>query len=138
MKSDVRLARSQEVGGKVATMLGKRLQVANDKFAGRVKKAVAQAGTGGPAPFAQAADPLAWANYVVDAAQRSVLFLDTLRRRGDDFLENTAAGLKPVLNFEYETVLDARGFDKPVNYALLRILPPAGVKIDARKRPYIV
>jgi pimeloyl-ACP methyl ester carboxylesterase len=138
MKSDVRLARSQEVGGKVATMLGKRLQVANDKFTGRVKKAVAQAGPGESGPFAQPVDPLAWANYVVDAAQRSVLFLDTLRQRGDNFLENTAAGLKPVLHFEYETVLDARGFDKPVNYALLRITPPAGVKIDARKRPYIV
>ncbi|MCG2594295.1 DUF3141 domain-containing protein [Ramlibacter sp. XY19] len=138
MKTGSRLARSQEVGDQVARMLGKRLEVANDKFSERVGAACAKAGADSPEALTHPVDPMAWANYVVDAAQRSVLFWDTLRQRGDDFLENTAAGLKPVLHFDYETVLDAREFDKPVNYALLRILPPEGVKIDARKRPYII
>jgi pimeloyl-ACP methyl ester carboxylesterase len=138
MKSGSRLARSQDIGDKVAKMLGKRLEVANGKFTERIGAAYAKAGADSPKAVTRAVDPMAWANYVVDAAQRSVLFLDTLRQRGDDFLENTAAGLKPVLHFDHETVLDAREFGQPVNYALLRILPPEGVAIDARKRPYII
>lgn len=136
MQAGRRLARSQEVGTKVATMFDKRMKVANEKFTARVNKAVGAAGGKGAAMGA--ADPWGWASYVVDAAQRYVLFWDTLRRRGDNFLENTAAGLKPVLHFEYETVLDGRTFDKPVNYALLRIRPPEGVTVDDRRRPYVV
>src|SRR5262249_668623 len=44
----------------------------------------------------------------------------------------------PVLRFEYEMVLDARTFAQPVNYALVRITPPAGVSVDPKRRPYIV
>jgi pimeloyl-ACP methyl ester carboxylesterase len=143
MNSRFQLARSQEVGAKVAVVLNKRMQVANDKFTKRVSKAFSGVGAGSPAGMAPAGmapaiDPLGWANYAVDAAQRAILFWDTLRQRGDNFIENSAEGLKPVLHFEYETVLDGRGFDKPVNYALLRITPPAGVTVDPRKRPYIV
>jgi Protein of unknown function (DUF3141) len=36
-------------------------------------------------------------------------------------LEYEEAGMPPVLAFDYEVLLDARRFDKPVNYALLRI-----------------
>jgi len=31
-----------------------------------------------------------------------------------------------VLHFNYEIVVDARTFKRPVNYALLRIIPPGG------------
>jgi hypothetical protein len=71
-------------------------------------------------------------------AQRSVLFWDTLRQRGDNYLAHEQAGTPPVLHFEYETVLDARRFPRPVNYALLRIVPPAGVTVDDQRRPYII
>ena len=81
---------------------------------------------------------MGWYNYAVDATQRSILFWDTLRQRGNNFVENAAEGLKPVLHFDYETVLDGRSFERPVNYALLRITPPAGVTVDPRKRPYII
>lgn len=36
-------------------------------------------------------------------------------------LEHERAGLPPLLDFKYETLLDARHFEHPVNYALLRI-----------------
>lgn len=60
-------------------------------------------------------------DYGLDFWQRSILFWDVLRRRADNMLEHERAGLPPVLDFKYETVLDARGFEHPVNYALLRI-----------------
>lgn len=65
-----------------------------------------------------AATPLA---YAIDAFQRSVLFWDSIRKRADNFLEHEREGLPPVLNFEYELLLDARQFEKPCNYALLKI-----------------
>ena len=43
-----------------------------------------------------------------------------------------------MLHFKYEIVLDARKFERPVNYALVRILPPTGVTIDPKRRPYII
>lgn len=66
----------------------------------------------------QASDP--W-TYAVDVAQRSVLFWDVLRQRANNMLEHEEAGMPPVLAFQYEMLLDARRFDPPANYALLRI-----------------
>ena len=63
----------------------------------------------------------AW-DYWVDRSQRTVLFWDVMRRRGNEYLAHFEAGQPPVLAFDYEMVLDARTFDQPVNYALLRIL----------------
>ena len=60
-------------------------------------------------------------DYAIDLAQRSVLFLDVLRERANNMLGHEAAGLPPLLHFEAETILDARTFDRPANYALLRI-----------------
>ncbi len=79
-----------------------------------------------------------WGDYLVDAAERSVLYLDILRQRGNNYLEHEAAGLPPVLDFEYETIIDGRTLARPVNYSLLRILPPAGVTVDDEKRPFVV
>ncbi len=62
----------------------------------------------------------AW-DYGLDAWQRTILFWDILRQRADNMLEHEQAGLPPLLDFEYETLLDARDFDPPTNYALLRI-----------------
>lgn len=59
--------------------------------------------------------------YAVDLAQRMILFLDILRERADNMLAHEAAGLPPVLHFEYEAVLDARSFPRPCNYQLLKI-----------------
>lgn len=62
----------------------------------------------------------AW-RYHVDRWQRSVLFLDTLRERANNMLAHEEAGMPPPLDFDYETILDARRFERPANYALLRI-----------------
>ncbi|MCL2453059.1 MAG: DUF3141 domain-containing protein, partial [Alphaproteobacteria bacterium] len=77
-------------------------------------------------------------NYFVDAFERSVLFLDVLRRRGNDYLEQSQRIAPHVLVFEFEVLIDGRKLDQPVNYGLVRIIPPAGVTIDPRKRPFIV
>lgn len=78
----------------------------------------------------------------VDVWQRWVLFLDTLRVRANTAFEHEAAGLPPVLNFEYESILDARHFKPPANYALLRITEAEGVCLanclDEAKQPVIV
>lgn len=68
----------------------------------------------------------------------SILFWDTLRQRGNDYLGHLQQGQPPLLHFDYETVLDGRAFERPVNYALLRIVPPAGVQVDPRRRPYLI
>ena len=60
-------------------------------------------------------------DYGLDVWQRTVLFWDALRQRADNMLEHERAGLPPLLDFKYETVLDARRFEQPANYALLRI-----------------
>ncbi len=59
--------------------------------------------------------------YLLDTWQRGVLFLDVLRQRANNMLEHERAGLPPLLDFKYETILDARRFEHPANYALLRI-----------------
>jgi len=80
----------------------------------------------------------AWASYVTDAAQRSVLFWDILRERGNIYLEQVKEGNPPLLAFKWEIISDGRTFDRPVNYALVRITPPDGVKVDETKRPFII
>ena len=76
---------------------------------------------GGPQPPPTGLSLTPAADYAIDCAQRAGLFLDTLRQRADNMLAHEAAGLPPVLHFEAETVLDARTFDRPSNYSLLRI-----------------
>src|SRR5271166_2801327 len=76
--------------------------------------------------------------YWLDAWQRSVLFLDILRERGNIFLEQNAKEVPNVLHFKAELVRDGRTLERPVNYALVRIVPPAGTEIDPAKAPIIV
>ena len=61
------------------------------------------------------------ATYPLDLFERWVLFLDTLRERADNMIAHERQGMPPLLDFKYETLLDARHFDRPANYALLRI-----------------
>ncbi len=59
--------------------------------------------------------------YGQDLFERGVLFLDTLSQRADNITAHEKQGMPPLLDFKYEMLLDARNFDKPANYALLRI-----------------
>jgi pimeloyl-ACP methyl ester carboxylesterase len=76
--------------------------------------------------------------YWMDAWQRSVLFLDVLRERGNTYLEHSAKEVPHVLSFQVELVRDGRTLPQPVNYALVRIIPPSGTRIDPAKSPIIV
>ncbi len=76
--------------------------------------------------------------YYVDAWQRSILLLDVLRQRGNNYVEHNARTAPHVLSFDAELVLDGRLLPRPVNYALVRIVPPKGATTDWRKRPFIV
>ena len=78
------------------------------------------------------------AEYVMDATQRTILFLDVLRRRSDEYYEQQARGVPHVLSFDVELVLDGRTLDRPANYLLVRVKPPEGVVIDPKKRPFVV
>jgi len=91
-----------------------------------------------PAPASPRSLPGQAMAYWYDRLQRSVLLLDVMRQRGNDFLDHSEAGKPPVLTFDYETVLDGRTFERPANYALLRIIPRAGMPIDPKLRPYVI
>src|SRR5262245_39731783 len=103
-------------------------------------QSVVASGTGpkaSPAIDQDAIEPLAtslraddlW-NYPIDVWQRSVLFWDVLRKRANIMLEHEEAGMPPVLSFQYEMLLDARLFERPANYALLRITTVGEVHAD--------
>lgn len=79
-----------------------------------------------------------YAAYCKDMWQRSVLFLDILRQRGNIHFEHQSVSAPNVLNFEAVVLIDGRDLLDPVNYMLMRILPPEGVVTDPTKRPFIV
>ena len=76
--------------------------------------------------------------YWTDAWQRTVLVLDTLRERGNNAREEAAKEAPHVLHFPAEVVLDGRKLERPVNYALVRIVPPADAAVDPLKPPVVV
>jgi hypothetical protein len=76
--------------------------------------------------------------YMVDAAQRIFLFWDVMRQRGNQYRAHLAEIAPHVLSFAGEIVLDGRTLERPVNYALVRIIPPKGIGIDPTRRPFVV
>ncbi len=83
-------------------------------------------------PFAPAME------YAIDAFQRGVLFWDVMRQRGNQYREHMAEAAPHVLDYKAELVVDGRTLVRPVNYVLVRIVPPAGVQINPKLRPFIV
>lgn len=77
-------------------------------------------------------------DYAIDAGQRNILFLDVMRRRGNQYREHMAETVPHVLHYDVELVLDGRTFARPVNYALVRVVPPEGTEIDSSRRPFVV
>ncbi|MDE1145531.1 MAG: DUF3141 domain-containing protein [Azospirillaceae bacterium] len=76
--------------------------------------------------------------YAIDAWQRGALVLDVLRQRGAQYHEHMAQTAPTVLSFDSETVLDGATLPRPVNYSLQRIIPPQGVDLDLKKRPFVI
>jgi pimeloyl-ACP methyl ester carboxylesterase len=132
------LARSYDLAAKVNAVLQKRLQLAQEHFAQCVREAY----NNNQLPKGTPLTPWdLWQGgygYTLDMAQRTILFWDTLRQRGNEFVARERTGKRPLLHFDYEPVLDAREFARPVNYALVRIIPPEGVTVDPKRRPYVM
>jgi pimeloyl-ACP methyl ester carboxylesterase len=82
--------------------------------------------------------PDAAAEYARDFWQRSLLYADVMRERGNQYLEHMAQAAPHVLNFEHQPVLSGHTLERPVNYELVHILPPSGVETDPHKRPFVV
>ena len=76
--------------------------------------------------------------YLIDAAQRSVLFWDVMRQRGNQYRKHLTETAPHVLDYKAELIIDGRKLDRPVNYALVRVVPPAGIEIDPKRRPFVV
>ncbi|MFA6033274.1 MAG: DUF3141 domain-containing protein, partial [Myxococcota bacterium] len=77
-------------------------------------------------------------DYTTDAFQRQILFWDTMRQRGDNWLEHRSMGRPPVLLYDYEIIIDGTTLERPVNYSLLRIIPPEESAVDPKKRPFMI
>jgi pimeloyl-ACP methyl ester carboxylesterase len=133
------VAKSIEISSKVGRLHQKRTKLAQEHFTERMSRAYAECAAGLAAKPATPAEAWTqWQQYATDLAQRSILFWDTLRERGNQFVEHNQEGLTPVLHFDYETIVDGRELARPVNYALVKIVPPAGIKIDPKLRPYVI
>src|SRR4029453_104643 len=98
----------------------------------KLNEPTAAASTQALGPFAPAIE------YMVDAAQRSVLFWDVMRQRGNQYHEHMAKDAPHVLSYAAELVIDGRTLERPVNYALARVIPPKGVEGDPTRRPFVV
>ena len=59
------------------------------------------------------------------------------RHRGQ-YREHLAETAPHVLNYSVELIIDGRVLRRPVNYGLVRVVPPHGVEIDLKRRPFVV
>jgi pimeloyl-ACP methyl ester carboxylesterase len=122
--------------GKIGRLYTTRALEAQKNFMGHAQKAIMDVK---PAEGSVSDNPWqAWTSYATDFAQRSVLFWDVLRARGNNYIEHKKEGTPPLLAFKWEIISDGRTFVRPVNYALIRIIPPEGVKVDDTRRPFII
>src|SRR5258707_15738316 len=76
--------------------------------------------------------------YMVDAAQRSVLFWDVMRQRGNQYREHLAETVPNVLDYEVELILSGKTLDRQVNYGLVKVVPPPGIEVDPTRRPFVI
>ncbi|HEY4139492.1 MAG TPA: DUF3141 domain-containing protein [Casimicrobiaceae bacterium] len=130
--------RSISISRHVASTLDRRIKDASNAYLQRIgnaQRAFFQDGRSVKGPQQVVVD---WLQYAVDFTQRSVLFWDTMRKRGNNWLAHEQAGKPPLLAYEYEVLADARTFERPVGYALVRIVPPKNVVVDNALRPFII
>jgi len=76
--------------------------------------------------------------YVNDSNQRKALVFETLRKRGNIYVDHFDSGMPPVLDFKYEVIMDGKNLSSPVNYLLLKIEPPPNVKIHEKRAPVMI
>ena len=63
--------------------------------------------------------------YWIDASQRSLLLLDVLQQRSEQYSEQRAKVAPHVLKFGCELIMDGRKLERPVNY-LSNVGAPSG------------
>jgi pimeloyl-ACP methyl ester carboxylesterase len=94
--------------------------------------------------------------YSLDAFQRSVLFMDVMRKRGNIYYDHKKNNKPPVLTFDYDVIMDGHDLTRPVNFILARIFDrrthdavidksldhrtdaSENVPYDPKKRPIII
>jgi hypothetical protein len=89
---DVRrhLSRSQDISTKASVLFQKRAKGAQQRFAEQLQKAIDEnIGAALAHPAAAASIWPDWCSYAVDTVQRAILFWDTIRQRGNNFVEHT-------------------------------------------------
>ncbi|MBN8924501.1 MAG: DUF3141 domain-containing protein [Rhodanobacter sp.] len=77
-------------------------------------------------------------DYLIDAWQRSLLYADVRRQRGNQYRAHLLERAPNVLHFEAELLMSGLELPRPVNYGLARIVPPAGKAVDPARRPFVV
>jgi hypothetical protein len=68
----------------------------------------------------------------------SILYADVRRQRGNQYQAHLQEQTPNVLDFACEVIMSGLDLPRPVNYGLVRILPPADTPSDPRKRPFVV
>ncbi|HET7366005.1 MAG TPA: hypothetical protein VFJ70_20710 [Burkholderiales bacterium] len=76
-----KLSRSVDISERITRVLQHRLQIANERFRERVRKATQDIQ---PATAAWTGRP----QYAIDCTQRAAIFWDTLGQRGNNYLEH--------------------------------------------------
>jgi len=85
--------------------------------------------------------PGAWQDasaYFIDAWQRGVLMADVMRQRGNQYRAHMERAAPGVLSLEVEMIADGRTLARPVNYSLMRVIPPEESPVDPLKRPFVI
>jgi len=98
------------IQARITNVYGERCLAAMQRFAEAAKSAgdaCVDRPTGAATPLDFWRDA---SSYWLDFGQRSILFWDTLRQRGNNWIEHEKAGKPPLLHFEWEMVADARTF----------------------------
>ena len=68
-----------------------------------------------------------------------MLYWDVLRQRGNQYREHLAETAPHVSRIiQVELIVDGRQLERPVNYGLVRVVPPAGITVDETKRPFVI
>ncbi|MEM6531657.1 MAG: DUF3141 domain-containing protein [Myxococcota bacterium] len=78
------------------------------------------------------------ADYARDFVERSILFLDVMRQRGDNYHGYQEQEKPNALGFEFEIVMDGRDLDEPCNYFLSRIQPATDTPCASNARPVVI
>jgi pimeloyl-ACP methyl ester carboxylesterase len=88
------------------------------------------------------ANPMDWYQHMIaywqDASERTTLFYDVLRQRGNLSIEQETGKTTPVLDFDFDVVIDGQELDRPVNYSLLCIHPDPKVGTRADRAPILI